>query len=86
MNVSNRKITVGPRICGDCGKDSPFMVTMMPGYDGVVWFLCLRDFVDGCKPQKIGTKLFEVTEVTPELAEASKKAFGDHYPVKEKRE
>lgn len=89
--MAARMITIGPRVCGDeafvrsIRCDDRFMVTMRPGDDGVVWFLCLRHFLDGIKPQKIGNPTFKITEVSPELAEAAKGAFGDHYPVKAKQ-
>ena len=76
-------ITVGPRICGDCGKDSPFMITMQPGWDGVVWFLCFRDFLDGCKPQRVGN--FKIDEVSVEMADALRAGDKAHMEVPERQ-
>lgn len=42
------------RCCELCGKSEVVLVEMQPGPDGVPWWLCIRDYVDGLFPGKLG--------------------------------
>lgn len=75
MSEKKSKYTVGARECGQCGYQphvdhakGGVLVTMLPGHDNVVWFLCATCYADGCKPMRVGN--FKITEVSDELADA----------------
>ena len=42
------------RCCELCGKADPVLVEMAPGPDGLPWFLCVTDYIEGRRPQQLG--------------------------------
>lgn len=84
--MTKPKITVGPRECGQCGykphvhqRKGGVLITMLPGHDHTVWFLCTECFNDGRIPMRVGN--FKIDEVSPELADALREGPNAHMEV-----
>lgn len=41
-------------ICGKTAAHGVVLVAMQPGADGKDWWLCIRDYIDGLFPGKLG--------------------------------
>lgn len=84
-------IVVGPRECAQCGYKphtdqlkGGVLVTMLPGHDHTVWFLCTTCFIDGCKPVRVGN--FKIDVVSDELADALRAGDKAHMEVPERQQ
>lgn len=87
---NTNKYTVGPRECGQCGYqpyvhhlNGGVLVTMLPGHDGVVWFLCTTCYADGCKPWRVGN--FKIVEVSEEMIGALRQGDQAHMEVPDRQ-
>ena len=62
--------------CEICEKRDVVLVGMQPGPDGQPWWLCIRDYIDGLFPGKLGRidPKYKDPPGTPVVASRKRKA------------